>query len=190
VKGYGSETKMIRLGVGYILDIQLCFVSFIIITAFCIDIRSRKIPNWLTVCGLIGGMSLNLIWHGKDGVLFSICGLLVGLCSLLGLYFLGALGAGDVKLFAAIGAITGTDFVFNNMLYAIVYAGIIGCLILIGRKLFKSRIAWLISILFSLFLLKEWRLLSTLPKDQMIRFPFMWAVLPALVTNVIKLKGI
>jgi prepilin peptidase CpaA len=174
----------------YKLDIQLIFVSFIIITAFCIDIRSCKIPNWLTFCGVIGGISLNLIWHGKDGILFSIYGLLVGLSSMLVLYFLGALGAGDVKLFAAIGAISGTEFVFSNMLYAIVYAGFIGCLILIGRKLFISKIAWIINILIALFLLKEWRIVWTLPKNQMIRFPFMWAVLPALITNVIKLKGI
>jgi prepilin peptidase CpaA len=172
------------------MDIQLGFVSLIIVTAFFIDIRSRKIPNWLTVCGILGGLIINLIWHGNEGILFSISGLFVGLCLLFVLYTLGALGAGDVKLFAAIGAIAGTEFVFNNIIYSLVYAGIIGCFILIARRLVKQRAAWIISIVYSLLLLKEWRILRSLPNHQMIHFPFMWAVLPAMITNVLKLKGI
>jgi prepilin peptidase CpaA len=175
---------------GSCMDIQIGFVSLMIITAFFIDIRSRIIPNWLTVCGVLGGLIINLIRHGKEGILFSVSGMFVGLCSLLVLYYLGALGAGDVKLFAAIGAIAGTEFVFNNMIYSLVYAGTIGCFILIARRLVRHRAAWIISIICSLLILREWRIFRSLPTPEMIRFPFMWAVLPAMITNVLKLKGI
>ncbi|MFD1909231.1 prepilin peptidase [Paenibacillus rhizoplanae] len=58
-----------------------------------------RIPNWITLPALIGGLLLQLIINGWQGLLFSLCGSGAGFLLLLIMYFIGAVGAGDVKLF-------------------------------------------------------------------------------------------
>jgi prepilin peptidase CpaA len=105
------------------------------------------------------------------------------------MYAVGAIGAGDVKLFAAFGAIAGMEFVMNSLVYALIYAGIIGCIILIAQKKLISRLFWVLHIIFSLIFMKEWKVFQSLPQKQLLRFPFMWAVLPAVVTYGLSMKG-
>jgi prepilin peptidase CpaA len=80
------------------------FVLAFAITAAVDDALWRKIPRFLTVSGLLVGLT----YHGFYGGFWSAlatAGLGFGLG--LGLYELGAIGGGDVKLVAAMGAILG-----------------------------------------------------------------------------------
>jgi len=86
------------------------------ITAGVTDWRHRRIPNWLTMAGLAAGFLL----HGVD-VLAPLQGAGLALAIHLPLFALRALGGGDVKLMAALGAIAGwrawlTIFVFSAVL--------------------------------------------------------------------------
>lgn len=88
----------------------------LVLGAAVYDVRYRKIPNWITLLGVILGMLLNtfpgllykhflaLDW---SGLWFSLAGLGMAFCIYLVLYALRAMGAGDVKLMAAAGAIVG-----------------------------------------------------------------------------------
>jgi prepilin peptidase CpaA len=69
------------------------------------DVRYRRIPNKLVLVTLIAGLTLNTIFGGSHGLLISLggFGLAFGLMFLLHVF--GTMGAGDVKLFAAIGAV-------------------------------------------------------------------------------------
>src|SRR6202521_4935713 len=71
------------------------------------DWRSRRIPNWLTVPGLLVGVLLNGIAAGWPGLKSSLLGAGLGLLVLLPFVFLRSLGAGDWKLAGALGAFVG-----------------------------------------------------------------------------------
>ena len=83
---------------------ECIFVCTFTLIAMLYDILSYKIPNWLAGVSLITGIAYSFVNGGKAGLLFSVCGVFIPILLLFGLYLLGALGAGDVKLFAAIGA--------------------------------------------------------------------------------------
>lgn len=88
------------------------------------DLRSRRIPNWLSLPFLAAGLVVSFApksWHGI-GIVPSLEGMGLGL-SLFGvLAFMGGMGMGDVKLCAAIGAWIGPKQLF----VALVLTGIAG----------------------------------------------------------------
>lgn len=92
-------------------------VSFVLIEAAIIDGRSLRVPNWLTCHFLIGGLIFAFARGGTPLLLYSLAGAVVGLLSLLPLYSIGGMGAGDVKLMAGLGAWIGpwlTAWVFAS----------------------------------------------------------------------------
>jgi len=68
------------------------------------DLRSRRIPNWLVLPFLVAGIAASGWLHGWDGIGLSFAGLGLGLLVYGVLFFMGGMGAGDVKLCAALGA--------------------------------------------------------------------------------------
>jgi prepilin peptidase CpaA len=72
-----------------------------------VDYRTRKIPNWLTVSGLIFGIGANSLIAGWHGAKVSLEGAGLALVLLLPLVLLRAFGAGDWKLMGAVGALLG-----------------------------------------------------------------------------------
>lgn len=68
------------------------------------DLRNRRIPNWLVLPFLLGGLAVSGITHGWTGLGHSVLGVLSAALLLGPLYWLGGMGMGDVKLCAAIGA--------------------------------------------------------------------------------------
>jgi prepilin peptidase CpaA len=76
------------------------------LAAIWLDLRTRRLPNWLTVLGLTGALLLRvpLGWSAAlTGVEGAILALLLGVV----LYAVGAMGAGDAKLMAALGGFLG-----------------------------------------------------------------------------------
>jgi prepilin peptidase CpaA len=72
-----------------------------------IDARVRRIPNWLTFGLLLGGLGRGLVAFGGTGLEKALLGMVVGGSLPLVLYAISALGGGDVKLLAAVGAWVG-----------------------------------------------------------------------------------
>lgn len=169
--------------------IQWIVIAVLTVLAFYIDIRFNIIPNWLTVSGIVLGLFYNLIAEGMEGLFYSISGLIVGLVLLLILYLFGAIGAGDVKLFAAYGAIAGMEFVIQSIIYTLFYACLIGIVVLIIQKKLFHRMVWVFNTLFSFLIMRNWTVFQTFQPNQMLRFPLMWAVLPAIFTYSLSLKG-
>ncbi len=89
------------------------------------DVRYRRIPNLFVLATLIGGLTLNLFYGGWRGIGQSAagCGLALGLMLLL--HVLGAMGAGDVKLFAAIGSVLGAQLVLPTFLVVALTGGVL-----------------------------------------------------------------
>jgi prepilin peptidase CpaA len=82
-------------------------VATVLVTAICTDLRSSRIPNWLTFSAMSFGVLAHGYMSGFAGGLFSFCGVGVGLGLFLLIYMSGNMGAGDVKLMAAVGAMVG-----------------------------------------------------------------------------------
>jgi len=86
------------------------------------DLRSRRIPNWLVVPFLLGGIAVSGWAHGWHGVGQSVMGLGLGALLFGILCWMGGMGMGDLKLCAAIGAWIGP----TQLLTALVLTGIAG----------------------------------------------------------------
>ncbi len=105
-------------------------VSAVLIEAAIIDGRSLRVPNWLTYHFLAGGLIFAFIRGGSPFLLSSLAGATVGLLTLLPLYSIGGMGAGDVKLMAGLGAwvgpwLTAGAFVSTALSGALIAAGMI-----------------------------------------------------------------
>ena len=75
------------------------------------DVRYRRIPNVLVLATLLAGISINTFFSGWQGMLSSVEGFALAFIPMLLMHIFGALGAGDVKLFGAVGAVLGVSLV-------------------------------------------------------------------------------
>jgi prepilin peptidase CpaA len=92
------------------------------------DVRTRRIPNALTLALAAAGMGIGVLSAGVGGLILAMAGLLTGgLLFLLPVAKLGW-GMGDLKLAAALGAVAGPFFVLWMGLYAMVAGGIFALL--------------------------------------------------------------
>ena len=89
------------------------------------DLRFRRIPNYLTFSGALGGLGFQLGFHGFHGLLTGLAGLGLGLILLLVPYILGGMGGGDVKAAAALGAWLGLERAFVLFVYMSLSGGLI-----------------------------------------------------------------
>lgn len=154
--------------------------------AFVTDIRKQIIPNWLTAAGMGIGLLGYGITQGWEGVFFSAAGLASGFFPMLLLYALRGVGAGDVKLFGAVGAMTGAVFTLYALVASLFFAGIIALLIFIWRHDRLLRLKETLAIVFQLWIFRDLSgFTNSHREDGKLRFPFMWAVLPGAIYSYI-----
>ena len=97
------------------------------------DLRSRRIPNWLTVPGLLIGVAANVALGGWVGLKVSLMGAGLGLVLLLPFVLLRSLGAGDWKLAGALGAFTGPSRLIDLLLGSVFVAGVMALALVIYK---------------------------------------------------------
>ena len=100
------------------------------------DLRSRRIPNWLTVPGLAIGIAVNTVLGGWSGLKASLLGAALGLGLLLPFVLLRALGAGDWKLAGALGSFTGPAMLIDLLLASVFVAGLMA----VALVIYKGRV--------------------------------------------------
>ena len=88
------------------------------------DLKERKIPNKITFTGILIGILFNIITGGWTGLLQSILGMFAGLAIFFLPFVMGGMGAGDVKLMGAIGALMGWEFSLMTALYSALVGGV------------------------------------------------------------------
>ena len=87
------------------------------------DLRSRTIPNWLTLAGFLAGL-LFAACHGWHSLGIAFAGGLLGFALLLPLHLCGAMGGGDVKLMAAFGTLLGPYGIFAAAIFGAIAGGV------------------------------------------------------------------
>ena len=95
------------------------------------DVRYRRIPNPFVLATLVTGLTLNLAVGGWQGGLNSIGGCLLAFVLMFMLHVFGAMGAGDVKLFAAIGSILGAQLVLPTFIVVVLTGGLLALVVVL-----------------------------------------------------------
>ncbi len=88
------------------------FVSIVgafVAVAAVSDLRTRRLPNWLTVPAFAAAVLAHTAVNGLGGLGFALAGFATGFSILLALWLIGGGGGGDVKLMGALGAWLGTS---------------------------------------------------------------------------------
>jgi prepilin peptidase CpaA len=101
------------------------------LSAAVTDVRERRILNRLTYPAMIAGLLLQGALHGWRGLLQSLGGgVLFGGVFML-FYLVRAMGAGDVKLAAALGCIVGSTASFQLMYATGLAGGVLALIIMV-----------------------------------------------------------
>jgi prepilin peptidase CpaA len=124
-------------------------LSLIVIPAAVVDIKTRRIPNWLSLSGIVLGIALNAFLFETDGLWFSLKGLGLAFAVYFVLYLIHAMGAGDVKLMAAVGAVAGPGYWLLILILTSVTGALAGLLVIAAkgrlRRTFENILVILIS---------------------------------------------
>lgn len=117
--------------------ISLVVLTFGLTAAVITDVRTRRIPNWLT--GSIAGAGFGIAFGGGAVTpVQAALGLLTGLLLMMPGHLIGATGAGDVKLMAAVGSVVGPDMVFRAFLYSAVAGGVFAIAVAMHRGILTT----------------------------------------------------
>ena len=108
-------------------------VITVVVAASLFDLGSRRIPNSLTLGAAVLAVVIRALLNGWSGVLGAASGWLVGLVLFMPLYALGGMGAGDVKLLAAIGAWLGPVGAAWTGLYGALAGGAMALVVALAR---------------------------------------------------------
>ena len=116
-------------------DWRTGIVILLLIVAAVSDFRTRRIPNWLVLSGALYAVIYNTVLPPTphDDILFPLTGLALGLLLFLPLYFVGAMGAGDVKLLAMAGAFLGPGDTFHAALATMIVGGVLAILFVLAK---------------------------------------------------------
>lgn len=117
------------------LDIVLLIVLIICLIT---DLTVRKIYNFIILPAFIAALAYHLVSGGLLQGWWSLQGLILGIALLFIPFALGGIGAGDVKLLGAIGALKGPDFVLKAFLAGAIAGGVLSVFQLIRHRKLSS----------------------------------------------------
>ena len=106
------------------------------------DLRTRKIPNYLTFGAALAGLAFNFIFAGWGGLADGVLGLFLGFGLLILPYILGGMGAGDVKALAALGAWLGPKGTLYLFIYMGLAGGVMALAVLAWNGILWQKIRW------------------------------------------------
>jgi len=115
--------------------IEIALIAFVCAAGWS-DVRTRRIPNSITVSGAVVALVLHVLYSGMYGAIQSLGGAALGLAIFIALYAAGGMGAGDVKLFGAVGAFAGPQ----ALILVFVFTGLLGGIAGVALALWRGRL--------------------------------------------------
>ncbi len=103
------------------------------------DMKKGIIPNWITVPSMVIGLGMAAAFNGWMGLGLSLLSTLATAMVPLLLFRFNAMGGGDVKLFAALGALLGIDLSLQVLMASFCAGAIYGIGLWIARGELKTR---------------------------------------------------
>ncbi len=117
---------------------RIAVLFILLVMASISDYRTFKIPNWLTVGGIVFALGYNTIvpFSRQQGLLWALGGLTIGFLSMLPAYVLRIMGAGDVKLMAMVGAFLGVTDAWHAVIFSFIAGGVCAVMFAVFNKSF------------------------------------------------------
>jgi prepilin peptidase CpaA len=135
------------------------------------DVRYRRIPNPFVIATLIAGLILNSMFSGFQGALNSAGGCLFAFFLMFMLHVFGAMGAGDVKLFAAVGSVIGAQLVLSTFVTVVLTGGVLALVSILSSGAFSTTMHRVLQILVGL--LPGWQMPKfSVPTDRRLTVPY------------------
>lgn len=150
-------------------------VCILLIWAAYIDGKELRVPNWLTFPMVLSGLIYSAWVGGWAGLGDGLVGMCVGLATLLPLYAVGGMGAGDVKLMAGIGAWLGASATWNAFVVSVIVGAIMAVAMVAWRKSWKKHCGNFSQIMLEFMTVKSPGELSRIAaerKPQMLLLPY------------------
>lgn len=130
----GELQSVFDLLVMFFFDWQMGVLTILLLFAAVADCRSHRIPNQIVLLGIVFAVIDQCIrWPVQEGPLFVLGGVLVGMGLFLPLYLLRAMGAGDVKLLAMVGAFLGPADTVRVALATMIVGGLMAIAFVVLR---------------------------------------------------------
>lgn len=142
------------------------------IGAGVLDWRFRRIPNWLTVSGLIAGVAVNTVLFRWPGLKSALLGALLGLGLLLPFVLVRSLGAGDWKLAGALGACLGPRQLLSVLMATVLLAGVMALCAVVYRGRLTQTLRNMARMLAAFFTLRMPGLEVSIDNPQSTKIPF------------------
>lgn len=111
---------------------HLAVLAVALVATVC-DLKTRRIPNGLTLGAAVVALSMHSVVNGWPGLAFAVSGWAIGLALFFPVFVLGGMGAGDVKLLAAMGAWLGPWGVLWAALYTALAGGLLALMVSLAR---------------------------------------------------------
>lgn len=135
------------------------------------DVRYRRIPNPFVLATLIGGLTINITFAGSAGMVSSLSGCGLAFLLMFMLHVFGGMGAGDVKLFAAIGSVIGAHAVLPTFLIVLLTGGLLAIVSVLRSGAFNTTMHRVLQILVGL--LPGWQMPRfAVPADRRNTIPY------------------
>src|SRR4030095_518178 len=152
-----------------VVTIALLLPLAVVITYY--DVRYRRIPNAFVIARLVGGVARSGILGGIPGLLASLGGCAMAFALMFMLHIFGARGAGDVKLFAAIGAVTGAHLVLPTFLVVVLTGGLLAVISIVRAGVVRATMHRVLQIFVGM--LPGWEMPRfAIPADRRLTLPY------------------
>lgn len=156
-----------------IVSCALLIPLAVIITYY--DVRYRRIPNAFVLATLLSGLIVNIIFGGWQGAVASLGGCVLAFTLMFILHVFGAMGAGDVKLFAAIGSVMGAHLVLPTFFVVVLTGGVLAICLMLRRGRIRTTMQNVLQILVGL--LPGWQMPRfAVPADRRLTIPYGMAI--------------
>jgi prepilin peptidase CpaA len=166
--------------------VRYVVLLLLILVAVGGDLRDYRIYNLPVMIGIAAGFTINTVSDGLRGLAASVLAMLVPFILLAALFALRMLGAGDIKLFCAIGAIMGLEFILYTMVFSFLEGGIIALGIMVVKGNFKERFRYIGTYLKTCFLTRKLQAYTDFnDRSDGAKFPFSVAIAAGTLTGIL-----
>jgi prepilin peptidase CpaA len=161
------------------------FVSIMLIWAAWIDGKQLRVPNWMTFPMVFSGLIYNYYDNGMDGLTFAFLGMVTGLMTLLPLYAVGGMGAGDVKLMAGIGAWLGALITLYAFIATVIVGAIMAVIMVLWSQSWDKHYAQFFLIMNEWLIIKNPMKLAAIAKERKPRMKLLPYGIPICIGSLI-----
>lgn len=141
-------------------------LTLVLILAAVIDAVQLRVPNWLTFPLVLGGWLSSAWMFGWEGLGWSLAGTAVGFALLLPAHAIGGMGAGDVKLFAGVGAWLHATETLHAFCVSALVGGLFALAVVAWRGQWRKHWLQFQAIFFEIITIRDPQALSAIAADR------------------------